>query len=186
MSAYKIDAIPFQHPELDTWRENFKGVRFLYKPANFTVTGAVDDVWIKPEGELIVIDYKSTSKDGEVSIDAPWQIGYKRQMEVYQWLFRQNGHKVSNTGYFVYVNGKTDCKAFDGKLEFDVKIIPYIGDDSWIEKTIKAIRECLLDDRVPSPSPNCDYCAYRLAVSEVAIPTEKIKGEKEIKNTLFD
>ena len=28
-------------------------------------------------------------------------------------------------------------KAFDGKLELDIKIIPYRGDDSWISKTIE-------------------------------------------------
>src|SRR3989344_5692045 len=68
----------------------------------------IDDVWVRPTGELIVVDYKATSKDGAVNLDAKWQDGYKRQMEVYQWLFRQNGFKVSDTGYFVDVNGKTD------------------------------------------------------------------------------
>jgi hypothetical protein len=51
-------------------------------------------------------------------------------MEVYQWLLRQNGHKVSNTGYFVYCNGKKDRKAFDGKLDFDITLIPHKGNDS--------------------------------------------------------
>jgi 2-isopropylmalate synthase len=35
-------------------------------------------------------------------LDQEWQDSYKRQMDVYQWLLRQNGLKVSNTGYFVY------------------------------------------------------------------------------------
>jgi hypothetical protein len=29
-------------------------------------------------------------------------IGYQRQMEIYQSLFRKNGFKVSSTGYFVH------------------------------------------------------------------------------------
>jgi len=135
----------------------------------------VDDVWINPKGELIIVDYKATAKDSEVSLDADWQIGYKRQMEVYQWLLRQNGHKVSSTGYFVYCNGQADKEAFDGKLEFDIKVIPYTGDDSWIEKTIVIIKKCLMDDRIPSPSKNCDYCAYRDAVLDVA--PQKINNE---------
>ena len=48
-----------------------------------------------PGGELIVVDYKATSKDGEVTLDAPRQDGYKRQMEFYQWLLRCNGFTVS-------------------------------------------------------------------------------------------
>ena len=36
----------------------------------------------------------------------------KRQMEIYQWLLRKNGFKVSDTGYFVYANGITDARSF--------------------------------------------------------------------------
>lgn len=96
-----------------------------------------------------------------MSIDAPWQISYKRQMEIYQWLLRKNGFQVSNTGYFVYVNGKTDVDAFDGKLEFDVKIIPYEGNDSWVEETLMKIRETLDSDKLPPANLDCDYCLYR-------------------------
>ena len=46
---------------------------------------------------LIVVDYKATSKNSEVNLDAEWQIGYKRQMEFYQYLLRNNGFKVSDT-----------------------------------------------------------------------------------------
>src|SRR3989338_4560755 len=102
----RVYAVPFAHPELDAWRENFVGIQYLHEPTNFIITGAVDDVWVNKKGELIVVDYKATSKDGEVNIDAEWQKGYKNQMEMYQWLFRRNGFEVSDTGYFVYVNGK--------------------------------------------------------------------------------
>ena len=81
-------------------------------------------------------------------------------MEVYQWLLRQNGYKVSDTGYFVYCNGRTDRKAFNGKLEFDVTLIPYDGNDSWLEKTITEIHNCLNSDRIPTANPDCDYCNY--------------------------
>ena len=60
----------------------------------------------KFQKELHIVDYKATSKDDEVNLDAEWQDGYKRQMEIYRWLFINNGFKVSDTGYFVYANGK--------------------------------------------------------------------------------
>ncbi|MBV9349482.1 MAG: PD-(D/E)XK nuclease family protein [Patescibacteria group bacterium] len=164
--AYGIEAVPFSHPKLDTWRENFKGVEYKHAPTGFTVSGAVDDVWINPKGELHVVDYKATSKDGEVTLDADWQDGYKRQMEVYQWLLRKNGFTVSDTGYFVYVNGRTDAEAFDGKLEFDVKLIPYTGSDSWIEKTLLDIKACLTSDDIPVSGDECDYCPYRDAAGK--------------------
>lgn len=166
MKAYGLNAVPFSHEMMDEWRENFKGVQYLHEPTNFIVTGAVDDLWQGENGEIIVADYKATSKTSQVTLDADWQDGYKRQMEIYQWLLRHNGLKVSDTGYFVYCNGKTDREAFDGKLEFDINLLPYTGDDSWVEGTLSEIKECL-DGEMPKASAECDYCNYRKAVIEV-------------------
>jgi len=167
MKEYGIDAVPYQCEHMDQWRENFVGVQYLHKPTSLLVFGAVDDVWVNPKGELIVVDYKATSKAGEVSLDADWQIGYKRQMEVYQWLFRKNGFKVSETGYFVYCNGDADKEAFDSKLEFDVKVIPYKGDDSWVENALADAKKCLVSSKIPKASNDCDYCNYVEAVKAV-------------------
>ena len=160
-SSFKKE--PFEHEDLELWRSNFKGIRYLYELSNLLVTGAIDDIWIDEKGELIIVDYKSTSKEEKVSLDKEWQIGYKRQMEIYQWLFRQNGFKVNQTGYFVYCNGKTDREAFDAKLEFDIDLIPYKGDDKWIPQTLKDIKICLDQNEMPKASSQCDYCSYRKA-----------------------
>jgi hypothetical protein len=161
MKAYGLEAVPLMHEKMDEWRDSLrKGITYHFPNTNLLVTGGVDDVWINSDGELIIVDYKATSKDAEVTLDAEWQDGYKRQMEVYQWLFRRNGFKVSPTGYFVYCNGKTDLAAFDGILEFDIKLLPYTGDDSWIEGTIKNLYECLRSDNIPTSGIDCDYCRY--------------------------
>lgn len=165
MESYGIDAIPFAHEKIDEWRDAMKrGITFQIDGTNVVVTGGVDDVWTDPKGQLIIVDYKATSKEEEVSLDADWQIGYKRQMEIYQWLFRKNGFTVSPIGYFVYCNGDTDKKAFDRKLEFDIKIIAYEGDDSWVEQTILNAIECLKKDTLPDSGEDCDFCKYREAV----------------------
>ncbi len=169
MKAYGLDAVPYSHEKMDEWRDSLHaGITYLHKPTNLLITGGVDDVWVDNKTkELIIVDYKATSKDGEVSLDADWQIGYKRQMEIYQWLFRQNGFKVSDTGYFVYCNGRRDNESFDGKLDFDVKLIPYTGDGSWVEGTIFDMKKCLDSDFIPEQSADCDYCNYIEAVKEV-------------------
>jgi len=172
MNAYGLkNVVPFQHEDLDLWRSNFKGIRFLHEKTNLLVTGAIDDIWLyengEHKGEVIIVDYKATSKEEKVSLDKEWQIGYKRQMEVYQWLFRQNGFKVSPTGYFVYCNGKIDRESFDAKLEFDIDIIPYTGDDKWVEKTLIDIKDCLMSESKPKPAKLCDYCSYRKAARDV-------------------
>lgn len=161
MKEYGVDAIPFQHQDLEIWREPKRhGISYVHSKTNFLVTGGIDDVWINPQKELIIVDYKATSKNSEVNLDADWQIGYKRQAEIYQWLFRQNDFKVSDIAYFVYANARTDLDKFDGKLEFDIKVLPYQGKDDWVEKELINARQLLEDDKIPSPFPDCNYCKY--------------------------
>ncbi|MFA6082070.1 MAG: PD-(D/E)XK nuclease family protein [Patescibacteria group bacterium] len=168
IQKYGVDAVPVAHEDLEKWRHNFTGVQFLHPKTNFLVFGAIDDLWQNSQGEYIVVDYKSTSKAEEITeLNKEWQDGYKRQMEVYQWLLRQNGYKVSDTGYFVYCNGRTDKSAFDAKLEFDITLIAYKGSDSWIDGTLLKAHECLNSDSIPEANPSCDYCGYTEAVKTV-------------------
>lgn len=158
---YGIDAIPIPHEDLNKWRHNFTGVQHLHQSTNLLIYGAIDDLWQNSKGEYMVVDYKATAKAEEITtLDKEWYEGYKRQMEVYQWLLRGNGYKVSDTGYFVYCNGNADAEAFDQKLEFRVNLIPYQGNDSWIEKTISEIHKCLNSDKIPEANSDCDYCNY--------------------------
>jgi len=165
MEQFGIDAIPFNHPEMNVWRDALRGGITHHDPAtNFLVAGGIDDLWVNPKGELLVVDYKATAKSSEVTLDAPWQVGYKRQVEVYQWLFKKNGFPVSSLAYFVYCNGDADRKAFDGKLEFRVTMIPYKGDDSWVNQALINAHDCLVSSAPPAMSPDCDFCRYRDAV----------------------
>ncbi len=158
---YGVDAIPVAHEDLDTWRHNFTGVQVLHEPTNFMVFGAIDDLWENTDGEYVVVDYKATSKSEKIeALDKEWHGGYKRQMEIYQWLLRQKGYTVSDTGYFVYCNGDADREAFDARLEFDVTLIPYTGDDSWVEGAIRDAKEILDSEMLPEASSDCDYCTF--------------------------
>lgn len=174
MTDNQIKAVPYQHADLDKWRHNFTGVVHLHEPTNLHLFGAVDDIWVTDDGQLIVVDYKATAKDKEVSLDADWQQSYKRQMEVYQWLLRQNGFTVSPTGYFVYANGRMDLPSFDNKVEFRVKVIPHIGDDSWVEPTVLKMKQCMDSDAMPPVGQSimggpCEFCTYARQRTELTL-----------------
>ncbi len=165
---YGIDARPVAHDELDEWRRNFGGVKHLHKATGMLVTGAIDDLWINRNDEYIVVDYKATANEKAVTeLNKEWQDGYKRQMEVYQWLLRQNGLKISNTGYFVYCTGKLDRAAFDKRIEFDINLIAYEGNSDWVEGTLLKIKECLEGDSMPGTGADCDHCRYVEAVKKI-------------------
>ena len=164
MKKYKINAIPFRHKDLPVWRDDvhrYIGASHVDKETNLEICGIVDDLWQNPEKELVIVDYKATSTTRTISLEDKWKASYKRQLEVYQWIFRKNGFKVNDTGYFVFANAQKDRASFDGRLEFDLSILPHKGNTSWIEPTIIKIKECLEMDKIPKSNPECKYCKYR-------------------------
>ena len=164
---YKIDAKPVNHEQLDVWRENFKGVQCHHELTGLTVTGAIDDLWVNGKGEHIVVDYKATAKVEPVKeLSGKWHEGYKRQIEIYQWLLRKNNLKVSNTGYILYCTGIYNQPVFDKKLEFDVHLIEHTGDDAWVEPIIVGIKKCLDTNEIPSAGVACEHCAWWNARNE--------------------
>lgn len=170
MKKHGVEAVPFEHEDLDRWRDSLRaGVEYVHGETNFKVTGGIDDVWVKEDGELIVVDYKATSTQREISLDDHYKQGYKRQMEVYQWLLRRNGFQVSDTGYFLFCNGLTDRDFFDSKLEFNLELIAYTGSDAWIEEALTGARACLMSEDIPQPKETCEYCAYREAAQAAGI-----------------
>ncbi len=179
--TYGVDAVPYDHEELEAWRDALRrGIQYHHAPTNITLRGGIDDIWKNAEGELMIVDYKATSKKEGPSTEDDLYDSYKRQMEIYQWLFRQNGFPVSPVGYFVYANGNSDAKAFDAKLEFDIKLIPYSGSDAWVEPKLMELKEMLLSSNIPDMGTSfgggpCDYCSYREAAGKKMIELSRAK-----------
>lgn len=185
MKDNQIKAIPYQHEELDKWRENFVGVVHLHAPTNLHVFGAVDDVWVNDAGELIVVDYKATAKDKPVTALGPegsWQDMYRRQMEVYQWLLRQNGFSVSDTGYFVYATGTQDRDGFHNVVDFETHVFPHSGTTDWVEQTLIDMKTCMDNDQMPpvgvsAMGGECEHCAYARARTELTLSALQAKKQ---------
>lgn len=177
----KLDAKPFAHEKLNEWRENFVGIQYEYKPSNLIIFGAVDDIWVNSKGELLVVDYKATAKTKEITELGPigsWHDVYRRQMEVYQWLLRQIGFTVSNTGYFVYANGIADRDGFFNKVEFRTNTFAYTGDSGWIEQRIEALKLVLDSDAIPDVGIRCTYCTYAKERTRLTLDFIKQKEKK--------
>jgi hypothetical protein len=162
----------FQHSDIEMWRSNRKGIRVEHKTTGVTVYGAVDDIWQNLEsGDLHVVDYKSTSKQDTPTLDGGFGDSYKRQMDIYQWLFREAGFPVSNTGYFLYVNGSKIGRFYDGdigRMLFDTTLISYQGNTAWVSECVTRAVECFQGERVPDSNPDCDTCRYIAERSAIA------------------
>lgn len=181
----QIKAIPYKHKDMDDWRHNFTGVVHNHEPTNFHVFGAVDDVWVDEDGKLIVVDYKATSKDQPVKALGPvggWQDMYRRQMEIYQWLLKQNGFDVSDTGYFVYATGMKDREGFNNVVEFETNVFGHTGNSDWVDEVLVSMKKCL-DGPIPGvgvaamggPCEHCEYAKSRTKLTLEAINDKRKK-----------
>lgn len=159
--------VPFKHDEFETWTKSLQlGLRVNHDPSNLIIGGGLDDVWHDPAtDEIFVVDYKSTAGRrneestglAEITLNGVYKEAYKRQMDMYQWIMRENGFNVSNTGYFLYVNG--DQHFEDGMLienedkalmKFEVELLAHDSDDSWVEDKIMELKSCLHQEICPS------------------------------------
>ena len=57
----------------------------------------------------------------------------------------------------------------DGSLSFDIKMIPYKGNDAWIEPTLEKLIKCLKSQIIPDANESCDYCKY---INKINLATE--------------
>lgn len=173
---FHIDAVPFAHKDMDKWRHNFTGISTLHAPTNLHIFGAVDDVWVDSEGKLVVVDYKATAKKEPVTAlgeEGTWYDGYRRQMEIYQWLLRSNGFKVSDTGYFVYATASMNDDDFNNKLSFTTNVFPHKGSSDWVEPAIIKMKE-VMDGDMPAVGKaamggECEFCAYAKARTQLTL-----------------
>tara|TARA_B100000886_G_scaffold326617_1_gene273285 strand:+ start:2257 stop:3093 length:837 start_codon:yes stop_codon:yes gene_type:complete len=173
--------IPFDHEDLEKWTNslqyglNDSYFNTIHKETNIKLGGGIDDVYLNTQTDQIhLVDYKSQAQGTKSpdkyevkpsSIDDPWKIGYKRQMDMYVWIARQKGLNVSNTGYFVYVDAQH--KDIEGMLDeknpsiawlkFNAVIIPYEADPSWVEPTLFEIKDFLMNQSsMPNHTPKGD------------------------------
>ena len=160
----RINAVPFNHKDINIWRNNYKGLRYKSIDYNYDFGGAIDDVWLKDNGELIIVDVKSTAKNkfdwNDIYQKYDYPKSYKRQLEMYQWLFEKNGFKVAKEAYILYFNGKKNKNFFNKKLEFDFHLIKLNCSTKWVEKKIFETVDLLRSKTFPKSSKNCEYCNY--------------------------
>ncbi len=160
---HDIDAVPFAHAKMDDWRHNFRGAYFTDEDKGFTFGGAIDDIWEKPDGQIIIADTKATAKenfDWLQIAQTPWGKSYQRQLEMYQWTFRNLGYDVAPEGYLTYYNARKKEPMFNQEMKFDFHLIRLEGDPSWVQDAILRAKAYLEQKDLPEASCDCEKCNY--------------------------
>jgi hypothetical protein len=68
--------------------------------------------------------------------------------------------KVSDIAYFLVCNGLKTLDKFDATLRFDLTLVPYKTDTSWVKNKIVEMKKVLDAKEVPSLNKNCDKCMF--------------------------
>ena len=95
-------------------------------------------------------------------------------MEVYQWLLKQNGFSVSDTGYFVYATGSWAHEKFDNILKFETHVFPHTGTSDWVEGVVQDMKACLEGEEMPpvgvaAMGGPCEHCEYAKARTQLTL-----------------
>lgn len=161
MIKYGIRAVPFQHKDLEKWRDSRQGISTVHEETQFEVYGGIDDVWQEEgTGRLILADYKCTAKKDEVTdLESGFGPSYKKQIEIYQWVMRRMGFEVSPQAWFLYANGCANGE-FNNRLEFRMTMISHNGKCEWIEDVLREIKLLLEGRELPVASKECLTCRY--------------------------
>lgn len=163
--------IPFKHEDFELWTQSLHfgapgRLHTIHEATYLKIGGGLDDVWLNSDtGQLHIVDYKSTSQkspDKVINLNDEWKDAYKRQMDLYVWIMRRKGFDVSDVGFFLYCDGdRFSDYEFLGEeiasMKFQMSLIPYDVDQSWIEDTLLGIRSCLDSAVRPQHSPKCEF-----------------------------
>ena len=138
---------------------------------------------------MCIRDSKSTAQLGKESKALDWRFltppmdaadpdykaGYRRQMDMYQWVARRLGFNVSNTGYFVYVDGqhRSEAGMLDAQepaqawMRFNAAVIPYQGNDDWVEGALRRAKYLVSEvTECPEHDERCEYGRYLTNVQD--------------------
>ena len=148
------------------WRNNFKGVSYFDEGLNAVLYGAVDDVLEFSDGSLAVIDYKSSgSKEITIYDD------YQKQMDVYNWILKQNGYEMYPSAFFVFYQVQKDENGFNNVLRFKEQVRQVKVNMEWVGPAFEAAVELARQDLPPSESGNnnkhCDHCHFVDRIAEI-------------------
>jgi len=170
MIEQNLNFIPFEHEDLNRWRDSLKGgISFIDTETNLEIYGGIDDLWYDiDKKELVVVDYKTQSSITPVEVETylknPFHQSYKLQMDIYVYILQQMERKlninVSNRTFFLVYNAEKSYDKFDNKLNFTAKLIPYEANTSKIKNLIIEAKKVLESEIIPNLNTNCEKCMY--------------------------
>jgi CRISPR/Cas system-associated exonuclease Cas4 (RecB family) len=119
--------------------------------------GGVDDLLEDNNGNIVVMDYKTRGYPPKQDNGAPDY--YRRQVNLYNLILRENGYKTKDYGLILYFYPEKFTE--NGGFLFHTEIRKVEVD---MEKAREMVGDAVntLEGEIPEHSENCDFCEWNL------------------------
>ena len=133
------------------WRE---GPTLRDGDLDAVLRGAVDNLLETPDGDLVVLDYKTRGypPKGDGAPDY-----YVRQLNCYTLILRETGHPTADVAYLLYYH--PDAVRDAGEVAFHVDLVE-VPVDVGAARDLLESAVATLRDPVPAPDGDCAFCAW--------------------------
>lgn len=125
---------------------------------NAILRGGVDDLLEDEDGNIVVMDYKTRGYPPKQDNGAPDY--YRRQVNLYNLILRENGYRTANYGLILYFYPEKFTE--DGDFLFHTEIRKVEIDIGKARKMVEDAVETL-EGEIPEHSENCDFCEWNAA-----------------------
>jgi RecB family exonuclease len=141
----EIEAVP--HPDeglLEDARDWRSRPWFDDPKSDAVLKGAVDDLLQMPDGEIVVLDYKTRGY-------------YERQVNLYNLILAENGYETADFGLLLYYYPDTVNEEGDVVFHREFAKVP-----TDLEAARELVQEAVrvLDGPEPGPDSECEFCRW--------------------------
>lgn len=138
---------------LNQWRNNRIGLQAEFPELNIFLKGAIDDLFVAPDGRYIPFDFKTrgypTKEDTETY--------YQAQIDLYALLFQKNSLAPADFGYLLFFS---PLSYEGGSIQFLSELIKINVDYNRGYGLLKKVKE-IIDGEIPEAHIECPYCLYK-------------------------
>lgn len=154
--AGKINARLFDDmAKLNIWRNidfGRGGFRAEFREFNILLSGAIDELLVRPDGTYIVLDFKTRGYPTKEDTHSH----YKDQLNLYALLLEENNLPPYKFGYLLFFWPE---KYGPGRAKFKTKLIGLEISPSQGRETLKQVQKIIKGKKPPAKS-ECEYCGY--------------------------
>lgn len=138
----------------------FQEIYFARINPHYGFKGKLDECLINPQGQLIPVDFKTTSRDPR---EKEVLAAYQAQIDAYIYLLEENKLATAGFGYLIFVYPAESKKLHHG-FPMIVHVVKVAGKP---ERTARRISQAIkvLEAPMPTASSNCDFCNWYTKVT---------------------